>query len=94
MLGEQLAELVLVDSVFPRMRSLSFKKNECKPWQHKQWCIGEVNSEYIYRMENLLDLYDEDYDPLFPVVCLDEKPVHLSRRLDVLFQPNQVVVRE
>lgn len=28
-------------------------------------------------MENLLDLYDEDYDPLFPVVCLDEKPVHL-----------------
>ncbi len=28
-------------------------------------------------MENLLDLYDEEYDPLFPVVCLDEKPVHL-----------------
>lgn len=28
-------------------------------------------------MENLLDLYDEEYDELFPVVCLDEKPVHL-----------------
>jgi hypothetical protein len=28
-------------------------------------------------MENVLDLYEEDYDPQFPVVCLDEKPVHL-----------------
>jgi hypothetical protein len=28
-------------------------------------------------MENLLDLYEEDYDAQFPVVCLDEKPIQL-----------------
>ena len=28
-------------------------------------------------MENLLDLYEEDYDELFPVVCVDEKPIQL-----------------
>ncbi len=28
-------------------------------------------------MESLLDLYEQDYDPLNPVVCIDEKPVQL-----------------
>jgi hypothetical protein len=28
-------------------------------------------------MEDLLDLYEEEYDPQYPTVCLDEKPVVL-----------------
>lgn len=28
-------------------------------------------------MENLLDFYEEDYDELSPVVCVDEKPIQL-----------------
>ncbi len=28
-------------------------------------------------MEDVLDLYEEDYDPRYPTVCLDEKPVAL-----------------
>jgi hypothetical protein len=28
-------------------------------------------------MEDVLDLYEEDYDPQYPTVCLDEKPVVL-----------------
>lgn len=28
-------------------------------------------------MESLLDLYEENYDELFPVVCVDEKPIQL-----------------
>ncbi len=28
-------------------------------------------------MEDVLDLYEEPYDPLYPTVCLDEKPVVL-----------------
>jgi hypothetical protein len=28
-------------------------------------------------MEDVLDLYSEDYDPRYPTVCLDEKPVVL-----------------
>lgn len=28
-------------------------------------------------MEDVLDLYEEEYDPHYPTVCLDEKPVAL-----------------
>jgi hypothetical protein len=28
-------------------------------------------------MEDVLDLYEEEYDPQYPTVCLDEKPVVL-----------------
>ena len=31
-------------------------------------------------MEDVLDLYEEPYDPAYPTVCLDEKPVVLHTR--------------
>lgn len=43
----------------------------------EQWCIPEVDAKYVWRMEDLLDLYGEDYDPKRPVVCLDERPCPL-----------------
>lgn len=36
-----------------------------------------MNAEYVLRMENLLDLYNEPYDPKRPVVCFDETPYQL-----------------
>jgi len=36
------------------------------------WCIGTINSAYIARMEDVLSLYEEAYDPEYPVVCFDE----------------------
>jgi DDE superfamily endonuclease len=49
-----------------------------KPWQHRQWCIPpEQNAEFVYRMEALLDLYSEPYDPRRPTVCFDELPYQL-----------------
>jgi len=37
----------------------------------------ENNADFVARMEDILDLYHEPYDPLRPVVCFDECPVHL-----------------
>ena len=48
-----------------------------KPWQRKMWCIPRVDTEYVARMEDVLDLYAETPDPLRPVVCFDETPVQL-----------------
>jgi hypothetical protein len=49
-----------------------------KPWQHQQWCIPpEQNAEFVWRMEALLDLYAEPYDPQRPTVCFDELPYQL-----------------
>ncbi len=41
------------------------------------WCIQTINAEYRKRMYNVLDLYEEEYDPENPLVCFDEKPKQL-----------------
>lgn len=53
------------------------QEHDLKPWQEKMWCIEEITEEYIERMEDVLEVYERPYDPLRPVVCVDEKPVQL-----------------
>lgn len=43
----------------------------------QEWCIGEINAEYISRMEDLLYLYAESFNLFEPVVCFDERPLQL-----------------
>ena len=38
------------------------KKTELKPWTKKEWCIPKVSPEFVARMEDVLDLYHQDYD--------------------------------
>jgi hypothetical protein len=47
----------------------------------KSWCIGEITSEFIASMEDVLELYEEDFDALRPVVCFDETSKQLVREL-------------
>jgi len=56
-------------------RRLAEKK--LKPWQHKMWCIPNIDAEYVARMEDVLDLYAENPRPDEPVVCFDESPQQL-----------------
>jgi transposase len=37
----------------------------------------EHNAAFVWRMEEILDLYEEPYDPNKPVVCFDERPCQL-----------------
>ena len=32
------------------------EKNKLKPWQKKQWCIGRVTADFVWRMEDILEL--------------------------------------
>ncbi|HEY4389543.1 MAG TPA: hypothetical protein VGN34_34310, partial [Ktedonobacteraceae bacterium] len=49
------------------------KKNELKPWLKKQFCIPpEANAEFVYHMEDVLEVYHRPYDPRFPKICMDE----------------------
>jgi DDE superfamily endonuclease len=41
------------------------------------WCVAELDEAYIANMEDVLETYEQPYDPQQPVVCLDEKPVSL-----------------
>jgi hypothetical protein len=37
------------------------------------WCIPpQANAEFVYYMEDVLEVYHRPYDPKRPVVCLDE----------------------
>jgi hypothetical protein len=37
------------------------------------WCIPpKANADFVWRMEDVLEVYKRPYDPRFPVVCMDE----------------------
>jgi hypothetical protein len=48
-----------------------------KPWQVEEWCLPGISPEFIYHMEDVLDLYAEPPDPRRPRVCFDERPYQL-----------------
>lgn len=52
-------------------------ENELKPWLKKMWCIPKVDSEFVARMEDVLELYAEAPNERRPVVCFDETPRQL-----------------
>lgn len=58
-------------------REQHFTKNELKPHLKKQWCIGTITAEYLWRMEQVLDIYERPHDTRRPVVCFDERPCRL-----------------
>ena len=53
------------------------------------WCIQTIDSEYRDRMYDILNLYEEDYNPKKPLICLDEKPKQLLRdkRIPIPMKP-------
>jgi transposase len=65
------------------------EKNEIKPWLHKQWCIPEASPEYVCKMEEILDVYQRPYDPLKPVVCIDETSKQLIKQTRIPCAPHQ-----
>lgn len=44
------------------------------------WVIPpDANAEFVACMEDVLDLYERPYDRQFPVICMDEQPVQLTK---------------
>jgi transposase len=43
--------------------------------------MAAVGADFVWRMEDLLDLYAEPFDPRRPWVCFDEKPYQLLREV-------------
>jgi transposase len=55
--------------------------------------MPSVSPEFVWRMEDVLELYAEPYNPRYPVVCFDESPYQwLSEtRQPILAKPGQPV---
>jgi hypothetical protein len=43
----------------------------------KQWCIPRIDAEFVYRMEDILDLYERPLEAGEVKVCVDERPYQL-----------------
>jgi hypothetical protein len=41
------------------------------------WCVADLDEDYIAKMEDVLEVYEQPDNPDEPVVCLDEKPITL-----------------
>ncbi len=65
------------------------EKNELKPWQVKEWCIPQADAEFVAKMEDVLEVYQRPYDPLNPVVCIDETNKQLIQETRVPCEPGQ-----
>jgi hypothetical protein len=59
----------------------------------KSWCIGKPSGSYVAKMEDVLDVYQQPYDPQRPVVALDEKSkeLHGTPRGSLPLEPGQPV---
>lgn len=58
----------------------------------KQWCIPpQANAEFVWKMEDVLDVYTRPYDADHPLVCMDEtsKQQITEVRRPVASQPGQ-----
>jgi hypothetical protein len=68
-----------------------------KPHLKKQWSIPpQSNAEFVWRMEDVLELYTRPYDPLRPQVCMDETSKQLLRetRQPLPMEPGRVKRRD
>jgi hypothetical protein len=45
----------------------------------QQWCTPSATAEFVWRMEDVLDVYCRPYDPRRPLLCMDEMGKNLVK---------------
>src|SRR5215467_9388068 len=75
------------------------RQARCGPWCQSRACRirnkgkrGEPSGEFVYHMEDVLEVYTRPYDPSRPQVCLDETSVQLigEKRIPVAMAPGRL----
>lgn len=91
LLAEQMVHLGVVEVISPETVRLILNRNDLKPWQKQEWCIPKIDAEYVWRMEEILELYGDPLDIKKPVVCFDETPCQLitESRPQIPMKPGQ-----
>jgi len=80
LLASQMVKLEYANEISHETVRQVMTENELKPWLKEEWCIPpQHNAEFVYHMEDVLEVYHRPADPRFPLVCFDETPVQLVR---------------
>ena len=70
--------LILEKSISPSTVQRKLIQNELRPHLTDYWCIPpKDNAEFAYKMEDVLNLYQQPFNHLYPLICMDEKPYQL-----------------
>lgn len=77
LLAERVVQLKIIDSISHETVRHVLGDNELKPWRREEWCIPTANAEFVFHMEDVLDVYKRPVDPKRPLVCFDESPEQL-----------------
>jgi transposase len=73
LLASTLVELGYVEHISHETVRQVLLANELKPWIKKQWCIPTApDAEFVYHMEDILEVYTRPYERARPQVCMDE----------------------
>src|SRR3989339_561364 len=72
--------------------SLEEKSRSGQPIKYTKKHEAEIIPEYLKRMYDILDLYQEPYNPKKPVIGFDEKPKQLlgEKRMPIPLQPGKI----
>jgi len=58
------------------------------------WVIPpDNNAEFVAHMEDVLDIYTLAYNPLYPVICMDEQPVQFTKEARAPIPATQTTAR-
>lgn len=91
LLADKMVQLEYVDQISYETVRQALKKNEIKPWLKQQWCFPKAGVEFVWRMEDVLDVYCRPYDPRRPLICMDEMGKNLvaDKRPPLAMKPGQ-----
>lgn len=77
---ERVVQLKIVESISHETIRHVLAQNELKPWRKQEWCIPpSANAEFVYHLEDILDVYKRPVNPQRPLVCFDETSEQLIR---------------
>ena len=77
LLTEEMA-VVLEENLSRATIGRVLNRNELRPHLSEYWCIPpQEDADFVAHMEDILDLYQQPYDPRTPLWCMDEKPYQI-----------------
>jgi transposase len=78
LLASEMIRLEYIEDVSHATVRHVMQANELKPWLKEEWCIPpKQNAEFVYHMEDVLEVYQRPENARFPLICFDETPVQL-----------------
>jgi len=78
LLASEMVRLEYLEQVSHMTVAHGMRENELKPWLKEEGCIPpKQNAEFVYRMEDVLEVYQRPEDARFPRICFDETPIQL-----------------